>query len=227
MKVFNYDKIIRIELILIIILLIVYFIIDINDPKIKNLELEIHDLQIELNKTKNELNNTRNNLEKLNSKVQNLKISLVNDMSSMRHLGGEQQSLILAEIWKQAKQYKINPAFLYAVLWNESRFRNDVIHKPVYVKALKKKIQALGMGGIVWDFWQDRLKANTSLKSKKDLKDWKKNIEGTAYILSYLKSLPKVSNTKNKYESASSRYYGKYHANYVNKTMLKFTELTS
>lgn len=227
MKVSNYNKIIKIELVLIIILLIVYFIMDFNDRKVKNLELEIQDLQIELHKTKKELDDTKNDLENLNTKVQNLKISLVNDMASMMHLGSEQQSLILAEIWKQAKNYKINPAFLYAVLWNESRFRNDVTHKPIYVRTLKKEIQALGMGGIVWDFWGDKLKTNTSLKSKKDLKKWEKNIEATAYILSYLKSLPKVSNTKNKYESAASRYYGKYHANYVNKTMSKFTELTS
>lgn len=227
MKVSNYNKIIKIELVLIIILLIVYFIMDFNDRKVKNLELEIQDLQIELHKTKKELDDTKNDLENLNTKVQNLKISLVNDMASMYHLDNKQQSLILDEIWKQAKNYKINPAFLYAVLWNESRFRNDVTHKPIYVRALKKEIQALGMGGIVWDFWGDKLKTNTSLKSKKDLKKWEKNIEATAYILSYLKSLPKVSNTKNKYESTASRYYGKYQANYVNKTMSKFTELTS
>ena len=227
MKASNYNKIIKIELVLIIILLIVYFVIDFNDRKVKNLELEMQDLQIELHKTKKELDDTKNDLETLNLKIQNLKISLVNDMASMMHLSSEQQSLILDEIWKQSKKYKINPAFLYTILWKESRFRNDVIHKPTYVRTLKKEVQALGMGGIVWDFWGDKLKANTSLKSKKDLKKWEKNIEATAYILSYLKSLPKVSNTKNKYESAASRYYGKYQANYVNKTMSKFTELTS
>lgn len=199
MKVLNYDKILKIEMFLIIFLLVVYFIIDINDRKVKDLELEIQNLQTELNKTKielddtkNELNDTKIDLENLNTKVQNLKISLLNDISSMDHLDGDQQSLIVAEIWKQSKKFKINPAFLYAVLWNESRFRNDVSHKPIYVRALKKEIQALGMGAIVWDFWEDKLKENTSLKSKKDLKNWKKNIEGTAYILSYLKSLPLV-----------------------------------
>lgn len=227
MKISNYNKIIKIELVLIIILLIVYFVIDFNDRKVKNLEFKIQDLQTELNKTKKELNDTKINLENLNTKVQNLKISLMKDMVSMHHLSDKQQSLILAEIWKQSKKYKINPAFLYAILWKESRFRNDIIHKPIYVRALKKEIQAQGMGAIVWDFWGDKLKSNTSLKSKKDLKNWKKNIEGTAYILSYLKSLPKVSNTKNKYESAASRYYGKYQSNYVNKTMLKFNKLNS
>lgn len=223
----NYDKLNKIGIILIIILLIVYFMLDINNTKVKNLEFKIQDLQTELNKTKKELNDTKINLNHLSSKVQDLKISLMKDMSSMYHLSDKQQSLILDEIWKQSKKYKINPAFLYAILWKESRFRNDIIHKPTYVRTLKKEIQAQGMGAIVWDFWGDKLKSNTSLKSKKDLKNWKKNIEGTAYILSYLKSLPKVSNTKNKYESAASRYYGKYQANYVNKTMSKFNELNS
>ncbi|EAL4082821.1 hypothetical protein DFW61_10810, partial [Campylobacter coli] len=177
----NYDKLNKIGIVLIIILSVVYLMLDINNTKVKNLEFKIQDLQTELNKTKKELNDTKVNLNHLSSKVQDLKISLTKDMSAMHHLSDKQQSLILAEIWKQSKNYKINPAFLYAILWKESRFRNDIIHKPIYVRTLKKEVQAQGMGAIVWDFWGDKLKSNTSLKSKKDLKNWKKNIEGTAY----------------------------------------------
>lgn len=48
----NYDKLNKIGIILIIILSVVYFMLDFNDRKVKNLELEMQDLQIELHKTK-------------------------------------------------------------------------------------------------------------------------------------------------------------------------------
>ncbi|EAJ2917448.1 hypothetical protein DFW84_10040, partial [Campylobacter coli] len=109
----NYDKLNKIGIVLIIILSVVYFMLGINNTKVKNLEFKIQDLQTELNKTKKELNDTKINLNHLSSKVQDLKISLMKDMSAMHHLSDKQQSLILAEIWKQSKNYKINPAFLY------------------------------------------------------------------------------------------------------------------
>lgn len=197
------------------------------------------DLKTHLNQMDNELLNEKSavkelketlaNAEKeilyLKNDVKKIKVRLAEDFLKFKHIDDSMKSEILAEIWTHARNYKIDPAFLYAVLWKESRFRNDVTHKPTYVKALNKVVQAQGMGAIVWDFWGSKLIKNTSITVESDLKDWRKNIEGTAYILGHLAQQELVEGTKNRYESAASRYYGKYNHSYVSQTINKYLTL--
>lgn len=157
--------------------------------------------------------------------VENLRHYMHFDMSSTTRLPEELKTDIIQEVILQSQAYEVDPKLVYAVLFTESRFRNNVRHTPTYVKQLKRKVQAIGMGGVVWDFWADYLVANTSLKKKSDLKNWRKNIEATAAILAFLsnyKMHPKAQDAK---ESAAIRYYGLHSVDYVESINLAYNRL--
>lgn len=124
---------------------------------------------------------------------------------------------IIQEVLLQSQVYKVDPKLVYSVLFTESSFRNNVTHNPTYVKKLKKKIQAIGMGGVVWEFWDSYLIENTSLTKKSDLKDWRKNIEATSAILAYLSTYKMHPKAKDSKENAAIRYYGLPCDDYIGK----------
>lgn len=157
--------------------------------------------------------------------IENLRHYMHFDMSATTRLPEELKTDIIQEVILQSQTYEVDPKLVYAVLFTESRFRNNVKHQPTYVKQLKRKVQAIGMGGVVWDFWADYLIANTSLKEKKDLRNWRKNIEATAAILAFLsnyKMHPKAQDTK---ESAAIRYYGLHSVDYMESINLAYNRL--
>lgn len=154
-----------------------------------------------------------------------VKTKMFQDLIKYNYINELRAYEIIKEIKKNSSIYNVKPEFLYAVLWRESRFRNDVEHKRVFVKSLKKDVQAVGMGAIIWEFWGQDLKQNTSLKEKDDLNIWKKNIEATAYILGYLKTKPKLKERSLK-ESVTIRYYGKYAKYYTNSIIKKTSEVS-
>lgn len=154
-----------------------------------------------------------------------VKTKMFRDLIKYNYINELRAYEIIKEIKKNSSIYNIKPEFLYAVLWRESRFRNDVEHKRVFVKALQKNVQAIGMGAIIWEFWGQDLKQNTSLKEKDDLNIWEKNIEATAYILGYLKTKPKLKERSLK-ESVTIRYYGKYAEYYTNSIIKKTSEVS-
>lgn len=121
------------------------------------------------------------------------------------------------EIIKQSFIYNIDPKLVYATIYVESTFNEDAKHKPTYVRKLKREVQALGLGGVVWEFWGSYLKKNTTLTQKSDLKDPLKNIEATAAILAHLASFEIHPKAQTAEESASIRYYGAHSGNYMRK----------
>lgn len=139
------------------------------------------------------------------------------DMASYTRLPEELKTDIIQEVVLNSQKYNIDARLVYAVLFTESTFRNNVKHTPTYVKQLKKKVQAIGMGGVVWDFWKDYLVENTSLTKKSDLKDWRKNIEATSAILAYLYNYKMHPKAKDSKESVAIRYYGLYNIEYIEK----------
>lgn len=157
--------------------------------------------------------------------LENLRHYMHVDMSATASVPEDLKYEITQEITKHSIAYNTDPKLVYAILFTESRFRNGVNHTRTYVKQLKKEVQAIGMGGIIWEFWDDYLIANTSLKEKKDLEDWRKNIEATTAILAFLsnsKMHPKAQDAK---ENAAIRYYGLHNAEYVKKINIAYNRL--
>ena len=177
-------------------------------PRIENVDYgdvvpDVEPLYIDENKPDIELDKLR---EKMHLNMGKIRIS------------NKQKTDIIQEIILQSETYNVDPKLVYAILFTESAFKNKVKHQPTYVKQLKTKVQAIGMGGVVWEFWGDYLLENTSLTQKSDLKKWRKNIEATAAILAYLSNYRKHPKAKDVNESAAIRYYGLYDKDYVQKT---------
>ena len=157
----------------------------------------------------------------------NLKVvqeSFYRELSQMKHLSDEDSKEIAALIPIYAKKYDIDSAVLFGVLWKESRFQHTVEHKPTNVKALGKTVQAIGIGGIVYEFWGSKLEAAGIIKEKEDLYLLDKGIESSAFVLSELKKLGPLKG-HNLTDSMLHRYYGASTKHYAKKVISKANEI--
>ena len=84
------------------------------------------------------------------------------DIENYRYIDDSDKTRIINAINTSSKKYDLNPLILYSILYNESRFKVGVKHKPVFIKKLNKSVQAQGLGGVVWEYWEDKLIKNTS-----------------------------------------------------------------
>ena len=133
---------------------------------------------------------------------------LYKDLQKYNHLDDLTKVKISKYIVKYAEKYNINYKLLYSVLWRETRFRHNILHKPTYIKSLDKTIQAKGIGGIVCEYWCEKLKLEKIISNENDLLKLENGIESSAFVLSYYKSLGKQENYTLE-ESMLNRYYGK------------------
>lgn len=143
---------------------------------------------------------------------------MISDMIKYKYLNDEFRYELANLIVENANKFNIDPKLLYAFIKTESAFNVKAIHKPTRVKALNyKKIQAIGLGGVVWEFWGDELVTNTSIQKKSELRDYRKNIEATAYIISELSNKKKHRLAKNDIDTIAIWYYGRYSYDYISK----------
>lgn len=147
------------------------------------------------------------------------------DLNSSEHLTEDDKNDILRYVLEAAEYYNIDPIILYSVLWTESRFQSDLDHKKTYVKALNKNIRAIGLGGVVYEFWGDILKDENIIRNRNDLYDIKNNIYASAFILKYYFDQPKLEKAKTQVESMLMRYYGSQYSNYHNKIYQKVAQI--
>jgi len=129
----------------------------------------------------------------------------------------EDKRKIVSSVIKYSEKYNIDALTLAAVLAKESSMNRYAKHSPVIVKIpLKKnwtkigtkKVQAVGMGGVIFEIWKYELN-EIGIKNRKDLCTIENNIKATAKILSiYLHERKQIKGTASKEESALLRYYG-------------------
>lgn len=134
---------------------------------------------------------------------------------------------IFKSILTESQKYNINPVILYAVLHTESNFQYWIQHKPIKIVKDGKKItiQAIGLGGIVWEWWGESLKAKSICETKTDLYNIENNIAATAYIYNHLLNMPLHPKSKNINESAMLRYFGGYYPEYPLKIVEKIEKV--
>ena len=154
--------------------------------------------------------------ETISPEILALRDAMFNDMEKL-NLEPLLKMQYVDEILKQSFLHNIDPKLVYATIYVESTFNEDAEHKPTYVRKLRKEVQALGLGGVVWEFWGSYLLKHTTLTQKSDLKDPIKNIEATAAILGHLASYEIHPRAKTPEESASIRYYGAHSSKYLKK----------
>ena len=137
-----------------------FTIINYNESitKIKNTYKSSIDLAIEENKNLNIIIETyKSKIEKLEKRSFNTRISkaILNDMSKIDYISENEKLKIFNSIIKNSEIYNINPIVLYSVLYTESSLKPYMEHKETYIPSLKKRIKAVGLGGVVWEFWKD------------------------------------------------------------------------
>nr|DAK25824.1 MAG TPA: hypothetical protein [Caudoviricetes sp.]DAX61710.1 MAG TPA: hypothetical protein [Caudoviricetes sp.] len=154
--------------------------------------------------------------------------TMKNSINNFENISDTQKKKIIDNIFKFSEKYNINPVLVYAIIETESSFRPYLEHKRTYIPSLKKHIQAVGLGGIVWEFWKEDLKNNKIAYSRQDLFEIENNVEAICYILDVYRNYEKLPQAKNITESMLMRFYGsafaKYENNVYNKIALLLTK---
>lgn len=207
-----------------------FTIINYNESitKIKNTYKSSMDLAIEENKNLNIIIETyKSKIEKLEKRSFYSKISraILNDMNKIDYISENEKLKIFNSIIKNSEIYNINPIVLYSVLYTESSLKPYMEHKETYIHSLKKRIKAVGLGGVVWEFWSDDLKKNNIAQTRQDLFEIETNIAASAYILNTYKSQNQLDKAKTNVDSMLMRYYGSSSANYEGKIYKKIGQL--
>ena len=157
--------------------------------------------------------------------TKNYQIAMQSDLDSYNHLSESEKSEIMSSIFKYSDIYDVDPCILYAVLKTESEMHPKIEHNSTYIKSLNKKIKAVGLGGVVWEFWGTKLRAANIAKIRSDLFEIEANVAASAFILNELKHLPKLPKAKNITESMLMRYYGSQTAGYHKKIYYRVAQL--
>lgn len=134
-------------------------------------------------------------------------------------LSSTNRKIILDTIISESTKYNINPIILYSLLHVESSMRFWIQHTPVKVTINKRKrtVQAVGLGGVVWEWWHKQLKEANIAEVRSDLFNPETNIKAAAFILNEFSKRGKLKGTKSKDESMLRRYFGGNFKSYSDK----------
>jgi hypothetical protein len=134
---------------------------------------------------------------------------------------------IVDTILQESSKYNINPLILYSLLHTESSMRPWIEHKRILIniKHRKKYIRAVGLGGVVWEWWGDALKKEKIAEVRSDLFDAEVNIRAVAYIYNVFYNRKKHKNATTQDESAMIRYFGGGYKSYFERIDKKIAQL--
>lgn len=135
---------------------------------------------------------------------------------------------IINTVFEESAKYSINPLILYSLLHVESSMRPWIRHSTVTVVVHGKKVttNAIGLGGVIFEFWKDKLIKADILESKSDLYDPIVNIKATAFIYNELYKRKLLKGTKYRDISAMRRYFGGNFESYSERIKSKISEIT-
>ncbi len=178
----------------------------------------------------------KNDIVILNSKLKEYQLfeftdlDLLKDMNKMYpHLSTNVKKIIVKTILIESKKYNINPLIIYSLIHTESSMRPWINHKRVLIKidGKKKYIQAVGLGGIVWEWWGKKLKDAEIAEVRSDLFNPEINIKAVVFVYNKLYNKQKLKNAKSQDESAMIRYFGGGYKSYFQKIDKKIAQLVS
>jgi len=147
------------------------------------------------------------------------KALLSKNLKNYSKLSEANRKIILDSIISESTKYNINPLLLYSLIHVESSMRFWVQHTPVKITINKKRkvIRAVGLGGVVWEWWGKSLIKAGIAEVRSDLFDPEINIKASAFILNEFRKRPKLKGTTSKDESMLRRYFGGNFKSYNNK----------
>lgn len=138
------------------------------------------------------------------------KSELTEDIKKYKSISDCIKKDIINTVIEESVKYDINPLILYSMLHVESSMEFWKKHAPVTIDIKGKKIKtaAIGLGGVIWEWWGDKLVLNGIAQVKSDLYDPIKNIKSVAFIYNELYKMPKHKSADSQDESAMLRYFG-------------------
>jgi len=144
---------------------------------------------------------------------------LETNLKTYPKLSAHNRKIIIDTVLSEAAKYNINPIILYSLLHVESTMRFWIQHSPVKITVNKKKrtVQAVGLGGVVWEWWGDQLKKANIAEVRSDLFNPETNIKAAAFILNEFSKREMLKGTKSKDESMLRRYFGGNFKSYSDK----------
>lgn len=157
------------------------------------------------------------------------KYDLEVDIKKYTQISNRVKKEIVSEIIDVSKKYDINPLIIYGLIHAESSMKYWINHKEVYVtiSGKKQKVKAIGLGGIVWEWWGNQLVKEGIAEVRSDLYDPTINIRATAFVYNKLLDMKMHKSAKNKDESAMLRYFGGDYISYVNRINTKIGTIVS
>jgi len=125
-------------------------------------------------------------------------------------------------IKKYSIKYNLPVSLIHSIIKIESDYRYKIAHSSVTIVVIDSMLttSAIGLGGIIWEFWADSLKKNNIAINKQELFNPDVNIEATAFILrTIINSLKEKNyvNADNLISYLVKRYYGTTNKYYENK----------
>ena len=136
------------------------------------------------------------------------------------YISPKQRLSILEAILTTSEQYHIDPLILYSICVVESSFRWWLVHEKVSVLDQNNKrvdTHAIGLGGIIYEIWADKLKAANIVQTRSDLYIPENNIKAIGLIYSEYRSLPLKPGSTHPNQSALIRYFGGNYQSYFKK----------
>jgi len=129
------------------------------------------------------------------------------------------QKIIIENVIETARKYNINPLIVYSLLHVESTMRFQIEHSRVLItiKGKKKYVRAVGLGGIVWEWWGEALKKEGIAQTRSDLFLPDVNIKAVGFVLNEMYKKPTLKGCKSKDESMLRRFFGGNFKNYSDK----------
>ena len=170
-----------------------------------------------------------NDIQSNSSLVYVSKEDLLNDLvKNYPEVSMRTKILILETILSEAEKYGMNPLILYSVIYVESSFRHWLEHEPTTIdmNGKKVKIRAVGLSGVVWEWWGSKLKDAGVAETRGDLFDPVTNIKAGAFVYNQMYKMEMHKSAQYKDESALLRYFGGDYISYVQKIDAKIATFT-
>lgn len=141
-------------------------------------------------------------------------------VNAYRFLSARQIDIIIDSIYSTSKKYNVDPLILYSICAVESGFRWWLTHDKIKVPNEQGKLvetHAIGLGGVVYEVWETKLKIAGIIDTKTDLYNPTTNIEAVGFIYNELKNRPLKEGSSHAAQSALIRYFGGNHQAYFKK----------
>lgn len=157
------------------------------------------------------------------------RVDLKEDLDLYPEISSTIKKIILDEVIATSTKYNINPVILYSLLHVESSMRFWVEHNPVtqVINGKKIKTNAIGLGGVIWEWYSADLIKEGIAVTKSDLYLPSNNIKATGYIYSIMYKRAILKGANHRTMSALMRYFGGSYKSYFEKIDTKIGTIIS